>query len=824
MEKSEKILQAEVIPKENKKIKKRKAIKGLEISKNFQSFYTGGKITITKQKHFLSLYQNKICFYDLKEKKVFFQIEHEKEEICNFEYITDKKSKYLFTFTKNGILRKFRILIKENNEVEKFLINKKKFIKFLAVEIKLDKSRKFIILVDPSGEIKIIEEQTLKVLREFKLGMGYIKIRLVNNFLLFLSKERNIIFYNIITNLKTKIVKTANQTALSDFIVLDSKDKTLLMSGFDNNLYIYDTVLKVRICDYKIKGFVVLMESIKIGNRSLILLGYEKGLLELVVYYPEEKRFEKLGDFLTQNIHMIEKIIFDFVSQSFYVITDESEIYELKMKKRNQELEVFVSDEFVGLNDQILDIKFIDVNNFIVCSNSETVRHIKIDDNSGTFLYGHKDLVTCCDVFDDKMVTGCKDGTIFLWSVKKVGNKYNFEIIKKYKGHMSDVVNVVIGKKANFFISADTQGFVKLWNLEDKSCKTIKSHNKELNFIRLSKNDKIFATGSHDRSINLYSIKKMELLGSINAHSRGVWDCDFDFFTQNIVSCSSDMLIKIWDIKDPRNSKQVKILEGSTSAVLRVKWILLGLEILSASADGIISLWNVKKGTQLANYEKHEGRIWALDVFEQDGYFNVISGDNDNCLFLWNDNTDDLDKGNIFRVQENIIVLDKLKLLINDNKFDKAMRYAFAKNLNRKFFEVVSKWLNFNNNKSEIIYNIDLEISKDEGNYNVENEIKLVIKDLWKEDKTKLLTLIKNFITVKKFGIPVQTVLKNILIINKVNQLTDLNDELREQDTDLEKLLKIYQIFNERNLLLTRRDLKFSHYLKFMIKQKANMI
>ena len=822
MEKSEIILQSEIIPLE-KKIKKRKAIKGLEISKNFQSFYTGGKITITKQRHFLSLYQNKICFYDLKEKKVFHEIEHENEEINNFEYITDKKNKYLFTFTKNGILRKFRIIIKKN-EVETFLINKKKFIKFLAVEIKLDKSRKFIILVDPSGEIKIIEEETLKVLREFKLGMGYIKIRLVNNFLLFLSKERNIIFYNMVTNQRTKIIKTKNQIALSDFILLDSKNKILLMSGFDNNLYIYDTINKVRICDYKINGFVIIMESIKIGKKTLILLGYEKGLLELVIYDNEKKSFKKMGEFLTKNIHMIEKIIFDFISQCFYVITDESEIYELKLKKKNESFDVIISDEFVGLNDQILDIKFIDVNNFIVCSNSETIRHIKVDDNSGNFLFGHKDLVTCCDVFENKMVTGCKDGTIFLWEISKVEGKYNFEIVKKYKGHLSDVVNVVIGKKANFFISADTQGFVKLWNLDDKSCKTIKSHNKELNFIRLSKNDKIFATGSHDRSINLYSTQKMELLGNINAHSRGVWDCDFDFFTQNIVSCSSDMLIKIWDIKDPRNSKQVKTLEGSTSAILRVKWILLGLEILSASADGVITLWNVKKGTQLANYEKHQGRIWALDVFERNGDFKIISGDNDNCLFLWDDNTDLMDKEQIFRVQENIIVLDKLKIFINENKFGEALRYCFEKNLSRKFFEVVNKWINFSNNKSEIIYNVDLEINKKNEENNTENEIKLAVMDIWKEDKTKLLVLVKNFITVKKFAVPVQTILKLILIINKVNQLTDLNDELKEKDTDLEKLLKVYQIFNERNLLLTRRDLKFSHYLKFMINRKANMI
>lgn len=44
----------------------------------------------------------------------------------------------------------------------------------------------------------------------------------------------------------------------------------------------------------------------------------------------------------------------------------------------------------------------------------------------------------------------------------------------------------------------------------------------------------------------------------------------------------------------------------------------LGLELISAGGDGIIKLWNVKKATCINTFEKHESKIWSLDVSNYD--------------------------------------------------------------------------------------------------------------------------------------------------------------------------------------------------------------
>lgn len=91
------------------------------------------------------------------------------------------------------------------------------------------------------------------MIREFKLGMGYVKMRLIKNYILFLSKERELIFYNIQSNQKNKIVKSENDVTFSDFVILDGKNKDILLSGFDEFLYVSKNSNLIK-CSYKVEG------------------------------------------------------------------------------------------------------------------------------------------------------------------------------------------------------------------------------------------------------------------------------------------------------------------------------------------------------------------------------------------------------------------------------------------------------------------------------------------------------------------------------------------------------------------------------------------
>jgi U3 small nucleolar RNA-associated protein 13 len=61
----------------------------------------------------------------------------------------------------------------------------------------------------------------------------------------------------------------------------------------------------------------------------------------------------------------------------------------------------------------------------------------------------------------------------------------------------------------------------------------------------------------------------------------------------------------------------------------------MGQEIVSAGADGLVKLWNYKKNLCLNTFDKHEGKIWAMDCVDN----QFITGDNNSTFHIWEDCT-----------------------------------------------------------------------------------------------------------------------------------------------------------------------------------------
>jgi WD40 repeat protein len=522
-------------------------------------------------------------------------------------------------------------------------------------------------------------------------------------------------------------------------------------------------------------------------------------------------------------------------------------------------------EEFVGLNDEIMDVKFINDNFAVICSNSETLRVINLKNRSGKLLNGHDDLTTTVDLYKEKyMITGAKDGKILLWKInqervfeeeideKSSGkhrpsfnvedndggqfisgmeeeeidvsdndepevygiNKIGFKLMKKYKAHTGSVSSLRFGKKTGSkFVSAGTEGIIKIWDLKLKTCKSLKPHAKELNFVRISPNEKIVMTGSHDRNIHLYNSSDLSLISQVNAHKRGVWDAEFAPVEKLIASGSSDMLIKIWNYENIEEISLLVTLQGHSAAVLKVNWLLKGLQIVSASADGVIKIWNIRKGICMATYEHHEGRIWALDVLENSvDRAMILSGDNSNGLMLWQDNSDEvIDEKNVV-LQENRTFLDNVSIMCNSGDYEGAIKFSFEKKMFASFFECISKLRKIELKSSDVIYDIELlemENKDDAEHIRVfEKRLLTCILELLEKHKVNLLITLKNYITHSRYSSLVHVIMKLVLSHIKINQLSDVVEELRGVEADIKQIYDIYKIFTQKYLNSLQRNLK----------------
>jgi len=88
---------------------------------------------------------------------------------------------------------------------------------------------------------------------------------------------------------------------------------------------------------------------------------------------------------------------------------------------------------------------------------------------------------------------------------------------------------VAFGRE-NFIVSGGFDQTLKIWDFAEgevsNSRKTCIAHLKEVVSLKVSPNNKIIATGSHDKTIKLWSTR-LKLIRTLEGHKRGIWDLAF---------------------------------------------------------------------------------------------------------------------------------------------------------------------------------------------------------------------------------------------------------------------------------------------------------
>lgn len=108
---------------------------------------------------------------------------------------------------------------------------------FLPVYMKIDQQNHYLFTSDINGSIVIYDVRRMQLIKELRLGFGFMKIQIQNNTIIFLSKERKLFYYDLQKDKKTKVISVENKIQFSSFTTFDQKGDQILLAGFDGNLY-----------------------------------------------------------------------------------------------------------------------------------------------------------------------------------------------------------------------------------------------------------------------------------------------------------------------------------------------------------------------------------------------------------------------------------------------------------------------------------------------------------------------------------------------------------------------------------------------------------
>ncbi|XP_076632877.1 transducin beta-like protein 3 isoform X1 [Colletes latitarsis] len=339
--------------------------------------------------------------------------------------------------------------------------------------------------------------------------------------------------------------------------------------------------------------------------------------------------------------------------------------------------------QLVGYSDEILDIVYLgeDQSHIAVATNSCNIKLYKASNMNCELLYGHTDIVLSLATTPANaylLISSAKDNSVRVWLMSKETAKVS--CIASATRHTASVGSIAISQMSTkFFASVSQDSCLKLWNLANalevsgEACTlnvvhTVLAHQKDINSVTISPNDKLIATGSQDKTAKLWSADDLQLLGVFNEHRRGVWCVRFSPIDQVLLTTSADCTIRLWSLTE---LNCLKTLEGHESSVLKAEFLTHGMQLITASGDGLLKLWSIKTSECLCTMEQHADRVWTLAVSKDEK--TVISGGSDSLIVVWKDVTEERKRKVEEEAKQLALEEQQLRNLLEANKLSSAL-------------------------------------------------------------------------------------------------------------------------------------------------------
>ena len=225
-------------------------------------------------------------------------------------------------------------------------------------------------------------------------------------------------------------------------------------------------------------------------------------------------------------------------------------------------------------------------------------------------------------------VVGLSTGELYSYIMK--GNETSEYLLK---AHSSQVFALAFSKDGQLVASGSSDKTIKIWNLKKQRLqKTLESHSAHITDIEFDPNGAYLAVGSKGHGIMIWPIipgdpSREIILGDPTSQAFAISPSG-----DRIVSGSSDSMLRIWDVSIGRLCETIK---GHDNAVYTVAYSPDGSLIASGSFDRTVKLWKAADDAKelVSVLTGHEGPIYSL-AWSPDGGL-IASASGDTTIRLW---------------------------------------------------------------------------------------------------------------------------------------------------------------------------------------------
>lgn len=248
------------------------------------------------------------------------------------------------------------------------------------------------------------------------------------------------------------------------------------------------------------------------------------------------------------------------------------------------------------------------------------------------------------------VLTTSTDGTARLWDVS------SGRLLHELIGHGKAVENGQFSPNGSAVVTAGHDGTARIWDVQSgKPVHVLSGHSDRVTAAMFSRDGRRILTASWDGSARLWDAGSGRLQRILVGHNARLNLAAFTSDGQRVATAGWDQSVRLWNVSEPAGAASspptptampldvppAPTVTESLPAVLPHEELIQALAfspdgawLATAGANGMLKLWDARKGQLKAKLGGHYGSVYGLDFASDSKHF--VSAGSDRTVRMWN--------------------------------------------------------------------------------------------------------------------------------------------------------------------------------------------